>query len=766
MFGVGDGGGGSGMVMVWKWQLGGDDEEMKCREDGGTTCVNVAEVDVVAAMRGGGSDDGRRLAGHWWRRQMFLRENGVCARVIKGVLQPVAPATAEQRLTRKNELKAHGTASQNLAFVLSSRINSTTDSVSAAASVSAVYAKLPVSSLPNVDSLSNAIDVDDLEEMDLRWQMAMLTMRARRFFQKTGRNLSSNGPTSMGFDMSKVECYNCHRKGHFARECRSPRDSRRTGAVEPQKRTVPVESSTSNALVSQCDGTGSYDWSYQVKEEPANYALMDFSSSSSSSDNEVPSCSKACSKAYAQLHTQYDKLTDELRKSQFDVISYQTESDCDGWPPSSLYDRFQPSVGYHAVPPSYTGTFITPKPDLVFNTAPTIVETDHIAFNVQLSPTKPKQDLSQTSGKYHAVPPPIIRNFMPPKPDLVFHTAPIAVETAHSAFNVQLSPTKSAQDISHVTRPMAPIIEDWVSDSKDESEPNDPQIPAAILTKSKLVSVTTARPAQVVNDTEGKKGKWGNPQYAFKDKGVIDSGCSRHMTGNISYLSDFQELNGRYVTFGGNPKGGKISDFKLPDENQVLLKVPRENNMYNVNLKDIVLSEDLTCLFAKATIDESNLWHRRLGHINFKTINKLVKRNLVRGLPTKVFDNQNTYVACKKGKQHRASCKTKPDSGFELTGFSDADYVGCKDTFKSTSGGAQFLCEKLISWSSKKQDCTSLSTAESEYVSLSACCAQVLWMRTHQNRRDLPKDTPIDRLEVLSDDGNPSRANIKQALGR
>ncbi|GKE12548.1 retrovirus-related pol polyprotein from transposon TNT 1-94 [Tanacetum coccineum] len=70
------------------------------------------------------------------------------------------------------------------------------------------------------------------------------------------------------------------------------------------------------------------------------------------------------------------------------------------------------------------------------------------------------------------------------------------------------------------------------------------------------------------------------------------------------------------------------------------------------------------------------------------------------------------------------------DSGFELTRFLDANYAGCKDTFKSTSGGAQFLGEKLVSWSSKKQDCTALSTAEAEYVSLSACCAQVLWMRT------------------------------------
>nr|GEX54745.1 hypothetical protein [Tanacetum cinerariifolium] len=161
---------------------------------------------------------------------------------------------------------------QNLAFVSSSKTDSTTDSVSAATSVFAVCAQLLVSSYLNIDSLSNAviflffasqstspqldnedlkqIDVDDLEEMDLRWQMAILTMRARRFLQKTGRNLGDNKVTTIGFDMSKVECYNCHRKGHFARECRSPKDTRRTGDDEPQRRHVPVETSTSNALVS------------------------------------------------------------------------------------------------------------------------------------------------------------------------------------------------------------------------------------------------------------------------------------------------------------------------------------------------------------------------------------------------------------------------------------------------------------------------------------------------------------------------------------
>nr|GFB62010.1 ribonuclease H-like domain-containing protein [Tanacetum cinerariifolium] len=125
------------------------------------------------------------------------------------------------------------------------------------------------------------IDVDDLEEMDLKWQMAMLTVRAKRFLQRTGRNLGVNGPTSIGFDMSKVECYNCHMKGHFAKECRSPKDARRNG---------------------------NYDWSFQAEEEPTNYALMSFSSLSSSSDNEVVSCSKACTKEYAQLQSHYDKL--------------------------------------------------------------------------------------------------------------------------------------------------------------------------------------------------------------------------------------------------------------------------------------------------------------------------------------------------------------------------------------------------------------------------------------------------------------------------
>ncbi|GJS16559.1 putative ribonuclease H-like domain-containing protein [Tanacetum coccineum] len=191
------------------------------------------------------------------------------------------------------------------------------------------------------------------------------------------------------------------------------------------------------------------------------------------------------------------------------------------------------------------------------------------------------------------------------------------------------------------------------------------------------------------------------------DQGIFDSGCSRHLTGNKSFLTDYQEIDGGFVAFGGSPKVGKITrkgkirtrkldfkdvyfvkelkfnlfsisqmcdkknsvlfteieclvlspNFKLLDESQVLLKVPRQNNMYNFDLKNVVPSGGLTCLFAKATIDESNLWHKRLGHINIKTMNKLVRGNLVRGLPSKLFENI-ILIACLKGMQHEHLVKT------------------------------------------------------------------------------------------------------------
>nr|GFA50141.1 hypothetical protein [Tanacetum cinerariifolium] len=393
-----------------------------------------------------------------------------------------------------------------------------------------------------------------------------------------------------------------------------------------------------------------------------------------------------------------------------------------------------------------TGTFMPPKPDLVFHTPPSD-ENDHLAFYVQLSPTKPEQDLPSTSSApiiedwvsdseeedipkvpkdvpslaqspelvktpRHSglispppmsVAPPIpLRPHSPSKglkkpkktcfvcksethliKDCDFHARKLAqnscaprdihkhnalikysriplhkVPTAAKTIGAARPPFyKARPHISPytVSKSKAPISRPFIRHITPKPRLSPPRVNAANPSAVSAARVNTANPS-AVSAARVKAGrlfavnaaridvvkssavpairhnhtKKGNPQQALKDKGVIDSGCSRHMTGNISYLSDFEELNGGYVAFGGNPKGGTItskecdkknnvlftdteclvlsSDFKLPDASQVLLSVPRENNMYNVNLKHIIPSGDLTCLFAKASLDESNLW--------------------------------------------------------------------------------------------------------------------------------------------------------------
>ncbi|GKA97414.1 putative ribonuclease H-like domain-containing protein [Tanacetum coccineum] len=177
------------------------------------------------------------------------------------------------------------TNSHNVAFMSSSRTNSATKAVNTAQGVN-------TASTQGVADSSTT--VENLKDMDLRCNIAMLTIRARRFLKNTGRKLDMANKERIRFDKSKVECFNCHKRGHFARECKAPRnqDSRNK---EPTRRTVPVDETTSNVLVSQCDGFG-YDWSDQAEEGPTNFALMAYSLTSSSSytNSEVSNDSNYC----------------------------------------------------------------------------------------------------------------------------------------------------------------------------------------------------------------------------------------------------------------------------------------------------------------------------------------------------------------------------------------------------------------------------------------------------------------------------------------
>nr|GEV78217.1 hypothetical protein [Tanacetum cinerariifolium] len=407
-------------------------------------------------------------------------DSPVPTRIVEGVLQPVAPTTAKKRLAQKKKLKARGTASQNLAFVSSSHTDSTTDSVSVAASFFAVCAKLPAS-LPNVDSLSNVIDVDDLKKIDLRWQMAMLTMRARRFLQKTGRNRGANGPTSMGFDMFEVECFNCYRKGHFARECGSLMDSRRIGAAEPQRRTVPLSPTKPEQ-----------DLSHTTR--PSASIIEDWVSDSE----------------------------DEFKTKALQFV------------PSFVQSFEQVKSPRHIVQP---------------------IETSIIAATP--APTCPK---STSSGKR--------RNRK-----ICF----VCKSMDHLIKNCDYHAKKMAQ-----------------STQRNYSHRVSADVPRIMVTRLRLAHPIVTKPKSPIR------------RYITRSPSPKTSNSPPRVTTTQAPV----ELNGGYVAFRGNPKGGKISSKE-----------------------------------------------------------KIKIGNLVRGLPTKVFENDNTCVACKKGKQHRASCKIKPVSSINQPFF-------------------------------------------------------------------------------------------------
>nr|GEY41245.1 hypothetical protein [Tanacetum cinerariifolium] len=286
---------------------------------------------------------------------------------------PIPPKTAKQKLARKNELKAKSTlmlaipdehllkfhackdakflwkAIKNRFQKLISQLEIHVEVITQEDANPKLLRRLPsvwnnialiMRNKSDLDTLSiddlynnlkldnedlEQIDTDDLKEMDLKWQVAMLNMRVKRFIKKTGRKLDLNGKDTVAFDRIKVECYNFHRRGHFARECRAPRNQGNRNR-DASTRNAPVDTSTTNALVVQ-DGIGGYDWSFQAEEELTKFGLM----------------------AY----------TSQVINNVFDC----RESDRDD---NQVNDRFKKGEGYHAVPPPYTGNYMPPRADLSF----------------------------------------------------------------------------------------------------------------------------------------------------------------------------------------------------------------------------------------------------------------------------------------------------------------------------------------------------------------------------------------------------------------
>ncbi|GJY56060.1 ribonuclease H-like domain-containing protein [Tanacetum coccineum] len=329
----------------------------------------------------------------------------------------------------------------NIAFVSSDNTNSTNGAVNTTHGATTTSTQATTVNSTTIDNLSDVvicaffasqpkspqldnedlqqIHPDDLEEIDLRWQMAMLTMRARRFLKNTGRKFFVNGTETIGFDKSKVECYNCHKRGYFIRECRAPRNQENRNR-ENTRRVVPVETTTSNALVSY-DGSG-YDWSDQAEEGPTNFALMACSSISSNSEVSTDSNCLESVEARLLVYKKNESVYKEDIKLTVENFENSSKSlskliDC------QIVDKCKTGLGYNAVPPPYIGNFMPPKPDLSF------------------------------SG---------IEEFL---------NEPIVSESSVKKPVVETSEAKASVDKPKVVRKNfgPPLIEDWISDSKEEA---------------------------------------------------------------------------------------------------------------------------------------------------------------------------------------------------------------------------------------------------------------------------------------------------------
>nr|GEX74118.1 ribonuclease H-like domain-containing protein [Tanacetum cinerariifolium] len=503
--------------------------------------------------------------------------------------------------------------------------------------------------------------------------MALLSMRANRFWKKTGKKINIQGSDVAGFDKSKVECFNCHKMGHLARDCRAPKNQDR-GRRDNYRQESKVEEKSPKALM-VIDGV-KWDWSYMANDEENHLLELEL------------------------IKKKKEGLDGKL-------AGFQTASkDLDSLLESQRLDKNKEGLGYSAFPPLPAQIYSSPKKDLSWTGLPEFKDDTITNYSRPVPTIESSSDDAQNRN------PSVTEEASPstitPKSFIKFVKANNSPTRSKidKAKEAKKSPIKYAEQYKKpTTKPNVKGNQrNWNNLKSHQLGPN------FVMKKNACLTV-------------------GSSQNNIDDKGYWDSGCSRHMTGNISYLSDYEPFDGVYVSFGqggckitgkATIKTGKLEfenvyfvkdlkynlfsasqicdnknsvlftdsecivlgrNFKLSDDDNVLLRTPRQYNMYSIDLNNIVSHNDLTCLVVKESADECMIWHRRLGHLSFKTMNKLVRYNLVRGLPTKCFENDHTCTACLKGKQHKASL----DAGTNSTNLSGTKDAASQEVKKDVS---------------------------------------------------------------------------------
>nr|GEY91428.1 putative ribonuclease H-like domain-containing protein [Tanacetum cinerariifolium] len=346
-----------------------------------------------------------------------------------------------------------------------------------------------------------------MEEMDLRWQMVKLTMRARRSLKKTGRKLTVNGNDTIGFDKSNVKCYNCHKRGHFARECRALRNKDNKNK-KSSKRSVHVEISTSIALVS-CDGLGVYDWCDQAEEGP-NYALMAFASLSSKSE-----------------------IVDNCKKG----LGYKN---------------------YNAVPRPYTGNFMPPTPNLSFTGLDEFVNKIIVEnYKAKSSEKEPKSSTNEVwlvsinnASQVNDAHSKTIVN--------VARSMTYLSKPAHSTVKNPIHKNATFKN-NNVNQRVNTVRGKKINTAR-------PQVVVNVVqgNNSNVVKALACWVWKLKHKVLDHVSKQNSASITLKKFDYADA--QGRDPRNMSYLIDYKEIDRGYVAFEGNPKGGKITGKVVTDD--------------------------------------------------------------------------------------------------------------------------------------------------------------------------------------------------------